>query len=48
MYTWIGCIIAVIIVALLVNDRPITIATSDEPVFDSTHAPEADGRTLAR
>jgi len=48
MYTWIGCIIAVIIVALLVNDRPVTIATSDEPVFDSTHAPEADGRTLAR
>jgi hypothetical protein len=47
MWAWIGCI-TVIVVALLVNDRPITIATSDEPVFDSTYAPEAAGRTLAR
>jgi hypothetical protein len=32
MRAWIGCIIAVIFVALLVNDRPITIAAGDAPI----------------
>jgi len=32
MRAWVGCIIAVIFVALLVNDRPITIAASDAPI----------------
>jgi hypothetical protein len=29
---WIGCLIAVIVVALLLNDRPISIAASDTPI----------------
>jgi hypothetical protein len=29
---WIGCIIAVVVVALLLNDRPVTIAASDTPI----------------
>jgi hypothetical protein len=32
MRAWIGCIIAVVVVALLLNDRPITIAASDTPI----------------
>jgi len=45
---WIGCIIAVIVVALLVNDRPITIAASDEPVSSPTHVVQVAGEAWAR
>jgi hypothetical protein len=46
--TWIGCIIAVIFIALLVNDRPITIAASDEPVSGATHVVHIAGEAWAR
>jgi hypothetical protein len=32
MRPWIGCIIAVVVVALLLNDRPVIIAASDTPI----------------
>jgi hypothetical protein len=32
MRAWIGCIIAVVVLALLLNDRPVTIAASDTPI----------------
>jgi hypothetical protein len=46
--TWIGCIIAVIVVALLVNDRPITIVAGDEPVSSATDAVQVAGEAWAR
>jgi hypothetical protein len=39
--TWIGCII-------VVNDRPITIAASDEPVSSATHVVHIAGEARAR
>ena len=50
MRAWIGCIIAVIFVALLVNDRPITIAASDTESLVSKSAPVSGyaGQTWAR
>jgi hypothetical protein len=41
MRAWIGCIIAVIVVALLLNDRPITIAASDARITIAASDPEA-------
>jgi hypothetical protein len=32
MRPWIGCIIAVVVMALLLNDRPVIIAASDTPI----------------
>jgi hypothetical protein len=32
MQAWIGCIIAVVVVALLLNDRPISVAANDTPI----------------
>jgi hypothetical protein len=32
MQAWIGCIIAVVVFALLLNDRPVTIAAGDTPI----------------
>jgi hypothetical protein len=41
MRTWIGCIITVVVVALLLNDRPITIAASDTPITIAASDTEA-------
>jgi hypothetical protein len=41
MRAWIGCIIAAIVVALLLNDRPITIAASDARITIAAGDPEA-------
>ena len=41
MRTWIGCIIAVIVIALLLNDRPITIAASDARITIAASDPDA-------
>lgn len=41
MRAWIGCIIAVVVVVLLLNDRPITIATSDTPITIAASDTEA-------
>jgi hypothetical protein len=41
MRAWIGCIIAVIVVALLLNDRPITIAASDARITIAASDPES-------
>jgi len=40
MRAWIGCFIAVIVVVLLLNDRPITIAASDESQPSATPSNE--------
>jgi hypothetical protein len=50
MRAWIGCFIAVIVVALLLNDRPITIAASDEsrPSATPSHVVQFAGEPWAR
>ena len=48
MRNWIGCIIVIIVVALLVHDRPISIVASDEPVSSPTHVPAFTGQAWAR
>jgi hypothetical protein len=32
MRAWVGCIVAVVVFALLLNDRPIIIAAGDAPI----------------
>jgi hypothetical protein len=50
MRAWIGCTIAIIVVALLLNDRPITIAVSDDsqPNANPSHVVRVAGEAWAR
>jgi hypothetical protein len=50
MRAWIGCIIAVVVFALLLNDRPIIIAASDTPITvaaSDTEAPNSNSAPVS-